>query len=75
MKKIPDGIFKPRLNSGEKKSDITTAVATQITEGERSARETKTARLRLERLAYEQAHPPAVAEKKERSRARRPSNT
>lgn len=57
MKKIPDGVFKPRLTTGERKSDVTTTVATQIAESEKAAREAKTARLRLSRLAYEEAHP------------------
>jgi len=61
MRKIPDGVFKPKLSTGERKSDVTTTVAMQITESERAARESKTARLRLERLAYEEANPPTGA--------------
>lgn len=64
MRKTPDGVFKPRLSTGEKKSDATTTVATQITESEKVAREAKTARLRLSRLAYEEAHPVAPPKKK-----------
>jgi len=61
---IPTGIFKPKLSTGEKKSDVTTTVAMQITEGEKAAREAKTERLRLARLAYEEAHPVTTPKKK-----------
>jgi hypothetical protein len=74
MKKIPDGVFKPKLSTGEKKSDVTTSVALQIMEGEKAAREAKTARLRMSRLAYEEDHPPAAPDKKARTRTRRTSN-
>ncbi|MFC3206092.1 hypothetical protein [Aquamicrobium soli] len=71
MRKIPDGVFKPRLTSGEKKSDVTTTVATQITESEKAAREAKTARLRLSRLAYEETRPSPDPKKKAGSGKRR----
>jgi hypothetical protein len=74
MKKIPDGVFKPKPSTGEKKSDVTNAVALQITGGEKAAREAKTARLRLARLAHEETHPPVAPEKKARTRTRRTSN-
>lgn len=74
MKKIPDGISKYKPSTGEKKSGVTNAVALQITEGEKAAREAKTTRLRLERLAFEESHPPATTEKKGRGRMRRTSN-
>lgn len=70
MKKIPDGVFEPKLTTGEKKSDVTSAVALQITEGEKAAREAKTVRLRMARLAYEESHPSTIPEKG-RSRTRR----
>ena len=54
---IPDGVFKPIPTSGEKKSDTTARVAQQIIDTEKSARETKTERLRLAREAKEQAEP------------------
>ena len=57
MKNIPEGVFKRKLSTGEKKSDLTTAVALQILEGEKAAREAKTERLRSARVAYEEAHP------------------
>lgn len=67
---IPTGIFKPKLSTGEKKNGVTTTVATQITAGEKAAREAKTVRLRMARLAYEEARPPAVPKKKRQSRTR-----
>ena len=60
MKKIPDGVFKPKPTTREFKDDTTTSVARQIMEGERLAREAKTERLRLARLANAAAEP-AVA--------------
>ena len=57
MKKIPDGVFKPKPTTREFKDDTTTSVARQISEGERLARETKTERLRLARLAKAAAEP------------------
>lgn len=74
MKKIPEGVFKPKLTTGEKKSDVTSAVAMQIMEGEKAAREAKTARLRMARLAYEEAHPAVAPEKKRQPRTRRVNN-
>ena len=60
---IPDGIFKPKLTTGEKKTDATTLAARQIIDSERSAREAKTQRLRMARLAKEQAEPAATPAK------------
>ena len=54
---IPDGVFKPSPTSGEKKSEVTARAAQQILDNERSARAAKTERLRLARLAKEQAEP------------------
>ncbi|WP_315919751.1 hypothetical protein [Mesorhizobium sp. SP-1A] len=52
---IPTGIFKPRPTSIEKKTDATTRAAQQIIDDEKLAREAKTERLRLARLARAQA--------------------
>jgi hypothetical protein len=67
MKDIPAGVFKPKPTSGEAKSDTTTKVARQILDGERAAREAKTERLRLARLAKEAAEP-VIAPPKPRAR-------
>jgi hypothetical protein len=69
---IPDGVFKPKPTSGEKKSDTTARVAQQIVDSEKSAREAKTRRLRLARLAKEEAEPVITPVKaKARSRKRK----
>ena len=54
---IPDGVFKPKATSGEKKSDTTARISQQIIDTERSAREAKTRRLRMVREAKERAEP------------------
>jgi hypothetical protein len=50
---IPQGIFKPKPTAIETKQDATTKAARQIIDGEAAAREQKTERLRLARLARE----------------------
>lgn len=50
---IPQGIFKPKPTASETKQDATTRAARQITNGEAAARDQKTERLRLARLASE----------------------
>lgn len=67
---IPTDVFKPTPTSGEKKSDTTSRIAQQITDKEKSAREAKTERLKLARLAKVQAEP-APAPAKTRSRKRK----
>ena len=57
MKKISDGVFKPKPTTREFKDDTTTSVARRIIEGERLAREAKTERLRLARVAKAAAEP------------------
>ncbi|WP_054308557.1 hypothetical protein [Mesorhizobium sp. 1M-11] len=53
MKNMPDSVFKPKPNSSELKSDLTSRAAREILEGEKAAREAKTERLRQARLAQE----------------------
>jgi len=55
LKNLPEGVFKPKPTGSEKKSDATTRAAQQIMDAERRAREAKTERLRLARLAREAA--------------------
>jgi hypothetical protein len=50
---MPQGIFKPKPTAIETKQDATTKAARQIIDGEAAAREKKTERLRLARLANE----------------------
>ncbi|RWG59458.1 MAG: hypothetical protein EOQ64_04970 [Mesorhizobium sp.] len=54
---IPQGIFKPKPTAIETKQDATTRAARQIVNGEAAAREQKTERLRLARLARQQIYP------------------
>lgn len=68
MKQIPDGIFKPKLNSGETRSAVTSKVAQQIVNDEKALRDKKTERLRLSRLAFEEANPLVEPEKKAKPR-------
>lgn len=68
MQNAPPGIFKQKPTTGEKKSDETTRAAQQILNDEKSAREAKTERLRLARLAQE-AVPPAIVAAKPKPRA------
>jgi hypothetical protein len=71
---IPTGVFKPNPSSGERKSDVTTRAAHQILDNERSAREAKTERLRVARLAKEEAEPVIIpAKAKTRPRKRKAS--
>lgn len=69
MKTVPDGVFKPKATTGEKKNDATTKAAQQIIDAETEAREVKTERLRLARLAHEAAQP-AVPVKAPRTRSK-----
>ena len=62
MKKIAD-VFKPKPTTREFRGDTTTSAARQITEGEKVAREAKTERLRLARLAKEAAEQPVTTRK------------
>lgn len=71
MKTVPDGIFKPKPNSSELKSDLTTRVARQILDGEKAEREAKTERLRQARLARETAAAAATPAKPKAARAKR----
>ena len=50
---MPQGMFKPKPTAIETKQDATTRAARQIVDGEAAAREKKTERLRLARLAGE----------------------
>ncbi len=66
---VPAGTFKPNPTTGEKKSDATTRAAQQIINGEKSARDAKTERLRLARLAHEDSQPVAKPAVKRRAKA------
>ena len=71
---IPDGVFKPIPTSGEKKRDVTARISQQIIDTEKSAREAKTERLRVARLAKEEAEPVIIpAKAKTRPRKRKAS--
>jgi hypothetical protein len=50
---MPQAIFKPKPTAIETRQDATTRAARQIIDGEAAAREQKTERLRLARLAME----------------------
>jgi hypothetical protein len=68
---VPADVFKPKATATEKKSDVTTRAAQQIIDNEKSAREAKTERLKLARLAKEEAEPviiPAKAKARPRKR-------
>jgi hypothetical protein len=69
------GVFKPKLSSGENKSDATTKVVQRILEEEKTLRDKKTERLRMSRMAYEQAHPSATPEKKKARPGKRRAGT
>jgi hypothetical protein len=69
---MPQGIFKPKPTAIETKQDATTRAARQIIDGEAAAREKKTERLRLARLASEATNtntPPAQKRATRRKRA------
>jgi hypothetical protein len=69
---LPESIFKPKPTSSEAKADTTTKVARSIISAEMAAREAKTERLRLARLAQEaQAAPPTKAKAKAPTRRRK----
>ena len=60
---IPTGVFIQKPTTGEKKSELTNRASQQILDSEKSVREAKTRRLRLARLAKEQAQPAAAPAK------------
>jgi hypothetical protein len=60
---ISNGVFEPKLTTGEKKTASTNRAARQIIDRERSAREAKSQRLRQARLAKEQAEPVGTSAK------------
>jgi hypothetical protein len=60
---LPESIFKPKPTSSEAKADTTTKVARSIISAEMAAREAKTERLRLARLAQEAQSAPATKAK------------
>ena len=62
---MPQKIFKPKPTATETKQDATTRAARQIIDREAAARERKTERLRLARLASEATIPnPPPAQKR-----------
>lgn len=61
---LADGIFKPKPTTAEAKGDATTRAALTIINGEASAREAKTERLRQARLAQEALEPAPVPKTK-----------
>ena len=64
---VINAVFQPKHSKQEAKADVTTRVAREIIDGEASAREAKTERLRAARLAQEAtAKPVAVARKTRR---------
>lgn len=69
MKNVPDGIFKPKASTGEKKQDATSKAAWNIIDGETAKREAKTERLRLARLDRESTQP-AIVPKVPRGRSK-----
>jgi hypothetical protein len=52
---VPQGLFKPKPTAIETKQDATTKAARAIIDTEASARDRKTERLKLARLAQEEA--------------------
>lgn len=65
-----DAVFRPKLNTREVKADDITRNVRAILNAEASKRDTKTERLRAERLAW-QASQPAKPAAKPRQTARR----
>ena len=61
MKNVPDGVFKPKATTGEKRQDATDRAARSIIDAEAAKRDAKTERLRLARLEAESAQPAIVA--------------
>lgn len=60
-------VFKLKPSRQETKADTTTRAAREIIDGEASAREAKTQRLRAARLAIEAIDKPAPAAKKKKT--------
>ena len=54
---IAEAVFKPKRTARESKGDATTLAAREIMDKETAARESKTERLKLARLAKEAAEP------------------
>ena len=63
---IINAVFQPKSSKQEAKADTTTRIAREIIDGEASAREAKTERLRAARLAKEVAAQPAPETRKTR---------
>lgn len=59
-----NAVFQPKPSKQEAKADATTRLVRSIIDGEVSARETKTERLRAARLAQEAAAKPAAQKAK-----------
>lgn len=73
MKSVPEGIFKPKPNAAETRSDATARLVKDIHDAETAAREAKTLRLRLARLEKERLAPaPIAAPKPKRKPAKSP---
>jgi len=73
---LPEGVFKPKPTSIESRHDATTKAARAIIDSEAMERETKTERLRAERLALEAkraASPEASKPVARRGRTRSPA--
>ncbi|MGN6535625.1 MAG: hypothetical protein ACTHKQ_07830 [Mesorhizobium sp.] len=63
-----NAIFQPKPSKQEAKADATTQIVRQITNSETAAREAKTERLRLARLAKQKSEPAAPAKPTARQR-------
>ena len=63
---IINAVFRPKSSKQEAKADITTRVARDIIDGEATARDAKTERLRAARLAREATAKPVSGAKKTR---------
>ncbi len=71
MSTLSDKVFAPRRSAAETKSDTTTRISREIQDGEVAAREAKTERLRLARLAMEAAAPAPEPKAKRKPAARK----
>lgn len=69
MDQAINAVFQPRTSRQEAKADATTRVAREIIDGEVTAREAKTERLRAARLAQEAAAKPAAGAKAQRRKS------
>lgn len=63
---IINAVFQPKRSKQEAKADVTTRIAREIIDGESSAREAKTERLRAARLAQEATAEPVPETRKTR---------